>query len=140
MAYHEARGIIDSKRRILEEILGKTAFKDSLRHFLNNLDPENSPQLVRTIMSRDVEVPLALAAVVPVLANAVILGLDEAITQVKDKFPPALLNDFVRSLLEDIDRESLARLMAGVKELSEQLSPVFKAAWAAADEQGKEED
>ena len=140
MAYHEARGIIDSKRRILEEILGKTAFKDSLRHFLNNLDPENSPQLVRTIMSRDVEVPLALAAVVPVLANAVILGLDEAITQVKDKFPPALLNDFVQSLLEDIDRESLAHLMAGVKELSEQLSPVFKAAWAAADEQGKEED
>ncbi|HOO45108.1 MAG TPA: hypothetical protein PLM29_02685 [Deltaproteobacteria bacterium] len=140
MAYHEARGIIDSKRRILEEILGKTAFKDSLRHFLNNLDPENSPQLVRTIMSRDVEVPLALAAVVPVLANAVILGLDEAITQVKDKFPPALLNDFVQSLLEDIDRESLAHLMAGVKELSEQLSPVFRAAWDAADEQGKEED
>ena len=139
MAYHETRGIIDSKRRILEEILGKTAFKDSLRHFLNNLDPENSPQLVRTFMSRDVEVTLALAAALPALANAIILGLDEAISQVKDKFPPALLNDFVQSLLEDIDGESLARLMAGAKELSDQLSPVFKAVRDAAGEQEREE-
>jgi hypothetical protein len=138
MAEYEGRGIIDSQSRILEELLEKTAFKDGLRHILLNIDPENSPQLVRTLMSKDIEGTLALISVLPALANAVILALDELISQVREKFSPALLNDFVQSLLEDIDRETLARVMSGMKELSDQLSPVFKTAWKAADKQGKE--
>ena len=134
----EARGIIDSKRRIIEELLEKTAFKDSLRLFLRNIDPENTPQLIRSLLSKDIEVTLALMSSLPALANVVILALDELISQVREKFTPALLNDFVESLLDDIDRESLAHLMKGSKELSDQLSPVFKALWKAVDEQSKE--
>ena len=134
----EARGIIDSKRRIIEELLEKTAFKDSLRLFLRNIDPENTPQLIRSLLSKDIEVTLALMSSLPALANVVILALDELISQVREKFTPALLNDFVESLLDDIDRESLAHLMSGVKELSDQLSPVFKSLWKAVDEQTKE--
>jgi hypothetical protein len=138
MAEYEGRGIIDSQSRILGELLEKTAFKDGLRHFLRNIDPENSPNLVRTFLGKDIEVALALMRALPALANAVILALDELISQVREKFPPALLAAFVQSLLEDIDRESLARVMKEAKDLGEDLSPVFEAVWKASDEQGKE--
>jgi hypothetical protein len=138
MVEYNGRGIIESQSRILEDLLEKTAFKDGLRHILNNIDPENSPQLVRAFLGKDIEVTLALMAALPALANAVILALDELLSQVREKFPPALLNHFVQSLLEDIDRETLARVMTGTKELGDQLSPVFKAAWEAAQEQEKE--
>jgi hypothetical protein len=138
MAEYEGRGIIDSQSRILGELLEKTAFKDGLRHFLRNIDPENSPNLVRTFLGKDIEVALALMSALPALANAVILALDELISQVREKFPPALLAAFVQSLLEDIDRESLARVMKEAKDLGEDLSPVFEAVWKASDEQGKE--
>jgi hypothetical protein len=138
MAEYTRRGIIESQSRILEDLLEKTAFKDGLRHFLNNIDPENSPNLIRTLMGKDIEVTLALMAALPALANAIILALDELISQVREKFPPALLADFTKSLLDDIDKEALARVMTGGKELGDQLSPVFKAAGKAAHEQGKE--
>ena len=138
MAEHKGRGIIDAQSRILEELFDKTAFKDGLRHFLRNIDPENSPKLVRTLLGKDIEVTLALMAALPELINALILALDELISQVRVKFPPALLNDFVRSLLDDIDREALTRVMTGTKELGDQLSPVFREALKAAHEQTKE--
>ena len=138
MAEHEGRGIIDAQSRILEELLDKTAFKDGLRQFLRNIDPENSPKLVRTLLGKDIEVTLALMAALPELLNVFILALDELISQVKEKFPPALLNDFVRSLLDDIDQETLARAITGAKELGDQLSPVFKEALKAARESTKE--
>ena len=138
MAEYKGRGIIDSQSRILEELLEKTAFKDGLRHILRNIDPENSPQLVRTFLGKDIEVTLALMAALPALANAVILGLDELISQIQEKFPPALLTAFTQSLLEDIDKVALARVMSGAKDLGDQLSPVFKAAWKAVHEQEKE--
>jgi hypothetical protein len=138
MAEYEGRGIIDSQSRILEALLEKTAFKDGLRHVLQNIDPENSPKLVRALMGKDIEVTLALMAALPALANAVILALDELLSQVRDKFPPALLNDFVQSLLEDVDKETLARVLSGAKDLGDQLSPVFKAAWEVTHKQKKE--
>ncbi len=135
MAEQTGRGIIDSNNRILEEVLDKPAFKEGLRLVLMNIDPQNSPRLVRTILGTDVEVPLAIVGALPALANAVILALDELIIQVREKFPPVLLADIVESLLNEIDPESLARVMAGAKDLSELLSPVFRAAWTAAQQQ-----
>ncbi len=140
MAEHEGRGIIDSQSRILEELLEKTAFKDGLRHFLQNMDPENSPQLIRTFLGKDIEITLALMGALPALTNAVILALDELISQVRKKFPPALLADFTQSLLDDVDKVALSRLMSGAKDLGDQLSPVFSAAWKAVHEQDKEEN
>lgn len=135
MAEQTGTGIIDSNNRILEEVLGKPAFKEGLRLVLMNIDPQNSPRLVRTILGTDVEVPLAIVGALPALANAVILALDELLLQVREKFPPVLLADIVESLLNEIDRETLARVMAGAKDLNELLSPVFSAAWTAAQQQ-----
>ncbi len=131
MTEHAGRGIIESKSRIIEELLEKTAFKDSLRLFLRNIDPENSPQLVRTILGKDVEVPLALVGVLPAIANCIIRAVEELIIQVNEKFPPPLLAGFVESLLEEIDKEALERAIANAKVLADDLAPVFKEAWKA---------
>ena len=138
MAEYTGKGIIDSQSRIIEELLEKTAFKDGLRHILNNIDPENSPQLVRTLLGKDIEVTLAIMSVLPALANALILAIDEMISQIQEKFSPALLADLTQSLLDDIDKVALARIMSGAKDLGDQLSPVFKAALKAVHEQEKE--
>jgi len=128
-------GFIESKSRVLNELLAKTAFKDSLRLFLKSIDPENSPHLVRTLLGRDIEVPLAVAGALPVLANCFIKAGHELLIQVREKFPPPLLASFVESLLDEIDKETLADLIAEARELKNDLAPLFIAVWQVIQDQ-----
>lgn len=122
-------GFIDTRTRILEEILSKTTFKDSLRLFLKNIDPDSSPELVRTLLGKDIEVPLALMAAMAPIANCLIKGVCELIVQIREKFPSPLLAGFVESLLDDIDTETLSRIIKEAGELWVELEPAFHAAW-----------
>jgi hypothetical protein len=124
-------GLIESRSRVLEELFAKTAFKDSLRLFLKSIDPHGSTQLVRTVLGTDIEVPLAVAGALPAIANCFIKAGMELIVQVREKFPPEVLGGFVESLLDEIDKETLARLMAQGRALGKDLAPVFLAAWKA---------
>jgi hypothetical protein len=133
-------GFIETKSRILDELLAKTAFKESLRLFLKNIDPKSAPQLVRTLLGRDIEVPLAIVGALPAIANCFIKALDELITQVRDKFPPPLLASFVESLLEEIDKETLVRLINETKDLGKDLAPVFQSAWKSVEDAGKQKE
>jgi hypothetical protein len=122
-------GYIETRSRILDELLEKTAFKDNLRLFLKNIDPNSCAQLVRTLLGKDIEVPLALTGALPVFANCFIKAGYELITQLREMFPPPLLASFVDSLLDEIDKDTLARLIAESRALGNDLAPVFLAAW-----------
>ncbi len=122
-------GYIETRSRILDELLEKTAFKDSLRLFLKNIDPNSCVELVRTLLGKDIEVPLALTGALPVIANCFIRAGHELIVQVRDKFSPELLASLVESLLDEIDKDTLAQLIAESRALGNDLAPVFLAAW-----------
>jgi hypothetical protein len=122
-------GLIESRSRVLEELFTKTAFKDSLRLFLKSIDPDSSAQLVRTLLGTDIEVPMAVVGALPAIANCFIKAGMELIMQVREKFQPVLLAGFVESLLDEIDKETLAILMAEGRALGNDLAPVFLAAW-----------
>lgn len=124
MNSHPHRGLTDMGSRILDKLLSKTAFKDDLRALLRNIDPENSPLLVRTLLEKDPEVPLAIVCALPAIANCFIKAAEELLTRIQSQYPPALLQGFVRSLMQEVDRESLARVAARAKQLGEDLSPV----------------
>ena len=138
MEEHANRGFIEARANVLGELLDKTAFKDSLRLFLKNIDPETSPHLVRTLLGRDIEVPLAVAGALPALANAVIKAVCELIVQVREKFPAPMLASFVESLLSDIDKEDLARLIREINDLGNDLGPVFRSAWKAVQDKAEQ--
>jgi hypothetical protein len=121
-------GFIETRNRIMDELLEKTAFKDSLRLFLKNIDPDSCAELVRTLLGKDIEVPLAFAGALPVIANCFIKAGHELIVQVREKFSPALLASFVESLLDEIDKDTLAHLIAESRALGNDLAPVFLAA------------
>jgi hypothetical protein len=122
-------GYLETRSRIMEELLEKTAFKDSLRLFLKNIDPEDTARLVRILLGTDIEVPLAVTGALPVLANSLIRAGHELVVQVRDKFSPELLAGFAESLLEEIDKETLASLINDGRALGKDLAPVFQAAW-----------
>ncbi len=124
-------GLIESRSRVLEELFAKTAFKDSLRLFLKSIDPDSSPQLVRTLLGTDIEVPLAVVGALPAIANCFIKAGMELVVQVRGKFPPPLLAGFVESLLQDIDKDTLARLITEIRDLGKDLEPVFLVALRA---------
>ncbi|MCK9265110.1 MAG: hypothetical protein M0R18_15075 [Deltaproteobacteria bacterium] len=124
MNSHTSRGLLDMESRVLDRLLSKTAFKDNLRALLRNIDPENSPRLVRTLLEKDPEVPLAIVCALPAIANCFIKAAEELLTRIQSQYPPALLQGFARSLLQEVDRESLARVAARVTQLGEDLSPV----------------
>jgi hypothetical protein len=122
-------GYLKTKSRIMEELLEKTAFKDSLRLFLKNIDPNSGADLVRILLNKDIEVPLAFAGVLPVLVNCFIKAGHELIVQVREKFSPELLASFVESLLDEIDKDTLASLISEGRALGNDLAPSFLAAW-----------
>jgi hypothetical protein len=131
-------GIIENRRRIVEELLAKPTFKESLRLFLKNIDPDSGPELVRTLLGKDVEVPLAVVSTLPVLANLFIRTARELVVQVRSKYPTPLLASMVESLLQDVDRQTLAGLIEEIRGLGTDLSPALNAFAKAVEAQGKE--
>ncbi len=120
-------GMIEGRRRVAEELLASTTFKDGLRLFLKNMDPDDGPAMVRTLMGRDVEVPLAVTSSLPVVANCLIRSAMELVRLVRSQYPAPLLAGMAEALLKDIDRETLARLIREAGELGRDLAPAFSA-------------
>ncbi|MBN2283039.1 MAG: hypothetical protein JXO48_04030 [Deltaproteobacteria bacterium] len=118
------RGVIDAMDRVIGRLLEKPNVKENLRILLANIDPESARGLVRTMLWRDAEVFLGVLGALPSILNAFIKGYDEMLIQVREKFPPELLRSFMRSLAEDIDRESLSRAEGNTRVLIEELLPV----------------
>ena len=119
-------GILEKQIRVADKLLASTTFKDSLRLFLKNMDPESGPLLVRTIMGKDAEVPIAVISAMPVVANCLIQIAMELVLQVR-KYPASMLAGMTESLLQDVDKETLARLIREIRELGKDMAPVFRA-------------
>ena len=119
-------GILENQTNVAEELLASTSFKDSLRLFLKNIDPESGPALVRTLMGKDVEVPMAVMSAMPLIANCLIKIAMELVVQVR-KYPAPMLAGMTESLLQDVDKETLALLIREVRELGKDMAPVFRA-------------
>jgi len=107
-AEHE-RGIIDGANRILKVLLKRPVVKNNIRAVLGNIDSDNARELARTILWEDPEIVLSLMGAVPALANVLVRFLDEVIFQVREKFPPELLREFIGAVLQDVDREAITR-------------------------------
>lgn len=104
------RGIIDATNRIMVVLLKSPTFKSNVKSVLNSIDPDNARELARTILWEDPEIVLSLMGAVPSLANSMIRFLDEIILQVREKFSPELLHDFLGTILQDVDRETIKRI------------------------------
>jgi len=122
------KGVVDLIDRILKELLKKPGFKNAIRTILQNIDPESMRSLVRTSMWEDPEMFLAILGAIPATINAVITGLDELIIQLRTKFSPELLHDFVKSLVISIDKKTLKNVIENGKGLSKELLEVAEKA------------
>ncbi len=103
-------GIIEASQRVLRELLRSPRFKASVKVALNSIDPDSTPQLVRTFLWEDVDIFLDLLGVVPDLINALILGLKELVLQLGN-FPPGILAGFISQILENLDGRALGQLL-----------------------------
>lgn len=133
-------GMIESRTRAAEELLASTAFKDGLRLFLKNIDPDSAPGLVRTLMGTDAEVPLALMSAFPAVANCFVKAAMELLTLLR-QYPAPMLAGMVEALLKDIDTATLSRLIREARGIGRDLAPVLSAFVQAVEEQsssGKE--
>ncbi len=101
-----APGIIGGGARILKELLRSPRVTKTARILLSNLDPEASPELVRTLVYGDTALFFDLLSATPELANAAILGLREGAEQLQ-QLPHALVDGFASQLLEKLDAEAL---------------------------------
>ncbi|KQC09400.1 MAG: hypothetical protein APR62_02550 [Smithella sp. SDB] len=127
------KGVIDLTDRVFQELLKKPGFKEGIRTVLQNIDPEASRRLVRTMMWQDPEFFLGLLGAVPSIFNTLIQSLDELLIQLNDKFSPLLLHDFMKSLVLSIDKKSLESIVRNGKVLATEL-------WAIAEETYQEQN
>jgi len=126
MNANQNRGVIDTTNRMLAYLLNKPAFKENLRIVLKNIDPESSPELVKTLLWQDIEVSLGLLGALPDVANSLIRAIDEVLVQINDKFTPELLAGFIGSLLDEIDAVRLQHIIQNLQPLVRDISPLLK--------------
>jgi hypothetical protein len=118
------------------ELLKKPGFKDDIRDVLKSIDPDAGRALVKTILWQDVEFTLGVLGALPAIANTLIRTLDELLLQVNEKFSLELLQGFLGSMLEDIDKETLRRAILNLRPLIEGLAPIFQRVWHEAMQEG----
>ena len=100
------KGIIDGTHRVLRELLDSPRFRQSVRILLGELDPENTPDLVRTLLSRDPELMLSALSASPQVANVAIWGARTFLAEL-DKFTPDLLAGFLTQMAHEVQAEQL---------------------------------
>ncbi len=127
------KGIIDLTDRVLKALLDKPGFKESARTVLKNIDPASSRKLVRTMLWQDPEFFLGVLGAVPAIINSLAQGVDELLLQIKEKFSPQLLHDFMKSLVLSLDKKTLESIVCNGKELASQL-------WVIAEETYNEQN
>lgn len=115
------KGVIDLTDRVLKELLKKPGFKENVRTVLQNIDPESSRRLVRTMMWHDPEFFLGVLGAVPSIANSLVQCVDELLIQLNEKFSPQLLHDFMKSIVLSLDKETLESIVRNGKVLGTQL-------------------
>lgn len=100
------QGVIDGCNRVCRELLRSPNVRQSLRILLRELDPENAPALVRTLLRTDPELTLGLLSALPGMGNAALLGMREAMLLLAN-YPPALLASFLAQMAAELDAEAL---------------------------------
>jgi hypothetical protein len=127
------KGVIDLADRVLKEMLKKPGFKEGVRTVLQNIDPEASRRVVRTMMWQDPEFFLGLLGAVPSIVNSLTQCLDELLIQLNEKFSPQLLHGFMKSIVLSLDKKTLESIVSNGKLLATQL-------WVVAEETYKEQN
>ena len=127
------KGVIDLADRVLKEMLKKPGFKEGVRTVLQNIDPEASRRVVRTMMWQDLEFFLGLLGAVPSIVNSLTQCLDELLIQLNEKFSPQLLHGFMKSIVLSLDKKTLESIVRNGKVLATQL-------WVVAEETYNEQN
>ncbi|MBN2283038.1 MAG: hypothetical protein JXO48_04025 [Deltaproteobacteria bacterium] len=92
---------------VLQELIDTPFLKDIVRNQLNTMNSEGGREIVRTFLWQDTEVMLNVLAALPKLVNCGAGAAAELGKQIHEKFPPALLKEFLRSIGEEIDTDVL---------------------------------
>ena len=121
------KGVIDLTDRVFKELLKKPGFKEGVRTVLQNIDPESSRSLVRTMMWQDPEFFLGVLGAIPPIINSLTQGVDEVLIQLNEKFSPHMLHDFIKSIVLSLDKKTLESIVRNGKVLATEL-------WVVAEE------
>ena len=114
-------GWLDAATRVLKQLLRSPRFKADVRSILNQIDPGYAAPLVKTAVWTDPSISMAALAAVPKAANALIRGAAELVDQ-SERFPPALLANFLRDTLGQVELRTLGRVAGRVTGLSLKLA------------------
>jgi len=90
---------------VLKEILKTPVFKDILRDYLGNIDPQNGRSMAKTFLWEDTEVILAIMGALPSMINWFIGFLGEMGKQINSAFTPQLLKAFIENMGADVDKD-----------------------------------
>lgn len=114
-------GWLDSAARVLKQLLRSARFKADVRSLLKQIDPGYAPDVVKAAVWTDPSISMAALAALPRAANALILGLGE-LAQQSERFPPALLANFLRDTLSRIEIRALGQMAGRMTGLSLKLA------------------
>jgi hypothetical protein len=105
------KGVIDGLARIATELIKTPRHKQTIRVLLRELDPENTPALVRAITQQDPELFLSLLAGVPTFTN---IGIEAAreILFALSNFTPAMMGGFTSQIVEGVNAQRLGEAAA----------------------------
>jgi len=113
----ERKGVIEGGSRVTRELMRSPRFRQTLRILLRELDPENTPLLVRALTQEDPELFLSLLGSLPAMANIGIEGAHELLRQLHE-VPHGTFIAFIPELIEGVEAEKLGELSGMLLALS----------------------
>lgn len=105
------RGWVEAATRVVRIALESPKVKASLNTILGSIDPDASPELVRTLLQTDSAVPLTVLAAAPAAANVAIGAFHELAQQVTS-YPPPLVQQTLVSLGQQLQMQKLGEAAA----------------------------
>lgn len=125
----ENNAVMPAESGVMKEVLSTPFVKDLIRMNLQNIKPDKTHPVMNALIWQDPEIILSVLGSIPPVFNSCTGALAEVGKQINEKFSPALLSDYIGSILKDIDTEELKALAEAYVALGKNLwdaSPEFR--------------
>jgi hypothetical protein len=106
----ERNGVIAGSARVVRELIRTPRLLKTARILLANLDPENAPVLIRTLVYQDATLTLDLLSATPDLVKTALLAGREICTLLLE-LPRELRNRFLLRLLAELPAEQAGEVV-----------------------------
>lgn len=100
------------KGSVIKEILRTPLFNEMIREYFYSIDSKNGLSFAKTLLTEGSEVGIYIIDALPSIINFILAAALQSASQMYNSYPPAFLKSIIVRIIDEVDKESLQKVIS----------------------------